>query len=195
MTTFESGRERISCDLPGFAWCEVPLRKRSLADCFVRMIAWGIVRNDRTYWLKDSKDVYEVFELLNYRAAKVRLRKVVISKIFDSAWYWLKTVTFRADYMAVKKSKSSCAVTTRVSVAIRNFVESTRDCIPGSISWFRRKSGRWVDFGQEHRHLTANVHACSKIRENCIVMGNMLPNGHIHGWSALSLETELGLFR
>lgn len=158
------------------------------------------VRKELIYWPRSPKDICDVFSLIRFRVAKSPLRRSLVLDIMDYAGYWLRSTSSKAQKIRIDQNDAqlglpyllSDPVQGRKNAPVRQvkFLVRSHDqgwssypehhgTYEGSCTWFevaiQRNNGEWVDFGNEDRSLTWNVHASPKPREYCIIYGRHSP--------------------
>lgn len=158
------------------------------------------VRKELIYWPRNPKDICDVFALIRFRVAKSPLRRSLVLDIMDYAGYWLRSTSSKAQKIRIDQNDAqlglpyllSDPVQGRGNAPVRQvkFLIRSHDqgwssypehhgTYEGSCTWFevaiQRNNGEWVDFGNEDRSLTWNVHANPKPREYCIIYGRHSP--------------------
>ena len=149
---------------------------------------------EHIHWPQFPRDLFELYGLLRFKAAKSHLPRSVVLEIMDQARYWLKSTSSKVESIQVDEVDSrmdtpylmSEPIRGRLKLPIREvkFIIRSHDqgwsdypqhhgTYKGSCTWFdiaiHKRSGHWVDIGAESKHVVSNIHASSRTRQHCII--------------------------
>jgi ankyrin repeat protein len=149
---------------------------------------------EHIHWPQCIQHLFELYGLLRLKAAKSDLPQSVVLEIMDQARYWLKSTSSKVESIQVDEVDSRIDTPYLMSEPIRGhlklpvrevkYIIRSHDqgwsdypqhhgTYTGSCTWFdiavQKRSGHWVDFGTENKHVVSNIHASSRTRQHCII--------------------------